>query len=316
MDSENNTNLNKNFDSEIKKKPKHPFWDLIKEIIYFAILCVILAGILFGVFYLTIEYDAIFDNLSNIFYLMFYPCLLGAFCIWIKLFKKRKFKDFMLGLPKMPKRGERWFYVLIILGYSIVMVTYVVLFAAGLAVFVIPIDFWLLFFHGVVGAPIVEEIIFRGYIYLRCESIYNQNGYYISWTRKKFDDEGLLTEFPFMTFQVTYAAIVSSLLFGIFHMNLLQLLYTPIAGLIICKFRREWKSLIPCMIFHAMVNSFSHIYSVIFIDNISLWGPIYDIVQNPLIFLIPIEAIIALLVILPFLFSKFISDYKRYRTPI
>ena len=65
---------------------------------------------------------------------MFYPSLLGAFIIWFKVFKKKKFKDYMLGLPKIPEKGERWFLVMVTIGYCAMMGTYIFLLAVGLAI--------------------------------------------------------------------------------------------------------------------------------------------------------------------------------------
>jgi len=162
----------------------------------------------------------------------------------------------MLGKPKFPEKGHRWFYYFWFGGWFTLLIVYIAMLLTNIAILQSedPL-FGISIFHGIFAAAIVEEIIFRGYLYARCEDIFGKNRHYIVWTRQEYDKEGISTERPFMTFEITYAALLSSFIFGIYHLNPIQLIITFFGGLFFCKFRNEWESLIPGMIFHAMWNS-------------------------------------------------------------
>ena len=81
---------------------ENSFWGLIKELIYFGLFLLLFAGIIGLVIYALFGLDWIFANYLIIFYLLGYPAFIGVFTIWIKLIKKKNFKAFMLGKPKMP----------------------------------------------------------------------------------------------------------------------------------------------------------------------------------------------------------------------
>ena len=84
--------------------------------------------------------------------------------------KEKKFKDYLGNKPKYPDKGHRCLWILWITLWSIFIITATVLFSLDL-VYInwdetegIPYVIAALF-HSCVGAPIVEEILFRGYFY-------------------------------------------------------------------------------------------------------------------------------------------------------
>lgn len=74
-------------------------------------------------------------------------------------------------------------------------------------------------------APIAEEIMFRGFIY----NVLRKKGTYI-------------------------AIIVSSLLFGLFHFNIVQLFSTIFLGILCCLINNKYKSIIPGILLHICNN--------------------------------------------------------------
>lgn len=75
-------------------------------------------------------------------------------------------------------------------------------------------------------APIVEEMIFRGLIYKRLKVLSN----------------------------VTIAAILSAVLFGVFHGNWIQAPYTIIIGLLAVWLYEKYKSIVAPILFHMEAN--------------------------------------------------------------
>lgn len=82
------------------------------------------------------------------------------------------------------------------------------------------------FSHGVIWAPIREEILFRGII-----------------------ADGLLKRY-----KRSYAIIISAIIFGISHMNMLQAINAFLIGIILAIIYCKTRSLILCMIAHAINN--------------------------------------------------------------
>ncbi len=248
---------------EQKKIVRYPFWDFILEIIEFIIMCFVIAGIMFVIFVLIIGWVEVFNNLSTIATIMFQPSLLGAFFLWVSITKRKKFKDILMGKPKIPEKGHRWFYYFFIITWFILLAGFFTLLLLGWILFEpnLP-EFWLDIYSGVLLAPIVEEIVYRGYIYLRCDDIYQGGRIYYEWKSKKYDEDGKLVERTFMTFEITYAAVLSSVLFSVSHVQYMLSGFTApflfieglIGGLLFCKFRNETDSLITGMVFHGMYN--------------------------------------------------------------
>ncbi len=85
--------------------------------------------------------------------------------------------------------------------------------------------FFAMFAFGIIS-PIIEEIIFRGIIYNRASRI----------------------------FSPTIAIILSALLFGLFHGNIVQIPYAVIMGLIITFLYKKYSDFkVPCL-FHIVAN--------------------------------------------------------------
>lgn len=89
------------------------------------------------------------------------------------------------------------------------------------------------FIYRILGVALVEELIFRGYIFYKLLEIKNSKA---------------------------FAIIISSLLFGLFHIfsgNLLQVLITAIIGLLYCIFREKIKgcTLLSLIIAHGIYDA-------------------------------------------------------------
>lgn len=94
-------------------------------------------------------------------------------------------------------------------------------------------NFFMVFIVSGILAPIVEEIIFRYKIITILENKYNSK----------------------------VALIVSSLLFGLAHMNLVQSTYAFFLGVVLGSiYLRKDKNLLPCIIVHIAINAGSVLY--------------------------------------------------------
>ena len=80
-----------------------------------------------------------------------------------------------------------------------------------------------------IGAPLAEELLFRGLIHRRLRKVLN----------------------------VVPAMIISSLLFGIIHGNIIQAIYATLIGLICAFVYEKFKNLWAPIILHAAANSFA-----------------------------------------------------------
>ena len=80
-----------------------------------------------------------------------------------------------------------------------------------------------------IGAPLVEETLFRGLVYKRLRGIMN----------------------------VTPAMIISSVLFGIIHGNIVQFIYATLVGFICAYVYEKFKTLSAPVLVHASANIFS-----------------------------------------------------------
>jgi len=202
----------------------------------------------------------ILDNLfgRDIFYILFYPLMFIGFILWIKLIKKINVIEFLkdkLKNPKFPEKNQRWAYYVVFISLIALLITFFIQLRLGFITYPIELPSFIYSkIHGIVGASIVEEIVFRGYFYDRCAEKFGKSRHFILWQRQTFDPQGRVNNNIFMTFEISYAALFSSLLFYVYHFNPMAFL-TFIGGLIFCKFKREWnESLIPAMIFHGMWN--------------------------------------------------------------
>jgi len=221
----------------------------------------------------------------------------------VKFIKKKNFKEFLLGTPKIPKKGHQWFYSLYIITMISIVILALILLSTGIII-LIPINdiFSLHFFHSVFGAGIVEELIFRGYLYSRSEEIYGPDRHYIVWAREEYDDEGKSRLKPVMTFEITYAALLSSMFFGLYHLPYLSLhvVATFFGGLLACKFRNETDSLIPGMILHSSFNGWLYFANASYLSA-EVAKDIPILMMLPIALLLP--AVIVLIVLIPFIIN-------------
>lgn len=100
--------------------------------------------------------------------------------------------------------------------------------------------FWLLLSTGI-AAPILEEIIFRDWIYH-------------SWSK----------------INIIVAIIISSLFFGSAHMNLIQGTYAFILGIIFVCINEKFNSILPGIIMHLTVNS-----STVLLESFKIIGSLW-----------------------------------------
>jgi len=97
--------------------------------------------------------------------------------------------------------------------------------------------FWAIII-GVVAAPTIEEVLFRGLIFdcLKTNGVYE-------------------------------AIIISSLAFGMLHGTLIQLISASLLGVILCLLKIKYKSLVPCIILH-MLNNAAAVIDSSFVNDI------------------------------------------------
>lgn len=90
-------------------------------------------------------------------------------------------------------------------------------------------DLWQQYLVAAVLIPCMEELIFRGLIFrrMRTYSIFS------------------------------LAALISAVLFGIYHMNLLQFLYATCLGLLLAYVYEEFRTILAPILLHAAANGFS-----------------------------------------------------------
>ncbi len=97
----------------------------------------------------------------------------------------------------------------------------------------------------VILAPIAEELTFRGLIFRRMEV------YTSFWP----------------------AAIVSSVLFALYHMNLLQGIYAFLYGIVLCLIYSKFRNILAPLIMHAAANAFTLVFTYLGLDYPSI--PVY-----------------------------------------
>lgn len=121
-----------------------------------------------------------------------------------------------------------------------------------------------IYFIGVViCAPIIEELLFRGV---------------------------LLT--PLMKYGAWFAAFTTGILFGAFHQNHQQFLYTTVFGIILAFINIKAASIVPSIIIHVSLNLFSFISTltltftnyneILFDPTLKLDGPVFALYMHTL----------------------------------
>lgn len=127
-------------------------------------------------------------------------------------------------------------------------------------------DMWIQVASMVFGAGILEELLFRGITYRRLKSLL---------PRKE------------------YAAVISAVLFGIFHGNFVQFVYAFLLGLVLVYVYEKYKSLAAPMLLHMTANAMSVYMSSDYGNRLQpLWefGPVYFI-------MLVIELVVAVLML-------------------
>ena len=93
--------------------------------------------------------------------------------------------------------------------------------------------FWLAILVNAILIPILEEVVFRGYLFNRLGK----------------------------AMPAVVAAVISSVVFGLCHGGLVWAIWAGVTGLVICVVRVKSGSIIPGMIFHIIMNTFGMIVS-------------------------------------------------------
>lgn len=106
------------------------------------------------------------------------------------------------------------------------------------SIFVFEVDFLVLFYGSVIIGPILEEYIFRGILY--------------NELKEKFD--------------INKSMIISSLIFALFHQNLVQIIYAFVFGLILAHMYEKYRNL-NCVILMHMISNFVSILSFYLVFN-------------------------------------------------
>ncbi len=199
------------------------------------------------------------NNAAFWLYALFYAGFFGAFVLWTKGIKKINLKPFLLSRPRFPEKGHRWFYVAYCTVWCGIVIALIVLIAMGVVLLpTINMQLIVLLVYGCVEAPIVEEIIFRGYIYSRAEVVWGHRHFFTTWSREDKNPQTRILETKrVMSFEITFAALVSSIIFGIYHVPSYGVgaIVQFIGGLLFCKARNEWgNTLVAPMVFHASWN--------------------------------------------------------------
>jgi membrane protease YdiL (CAAX protease family) len=239
-----------------KKWINYPFWDLILEIIVFFVFCLCIAVAMAVIFVLIFGWDYVFENYSNISSIMLGPSLFGAFILWVAITKRKSFKEIFMGIPKFPEKGHRWFYYFFVITWLLLFTAFLVSLVIGWTAFIATPSTVGWGIYSFFWAAFGEEVYFRGYFYLRSEDVYGRGRFFFEWKFTKRNDEGRFVGKTFMTFEITYPAIFTSIIFAAAHLSLspISLLLGFVGGLFFCKFRNETNSLIIAMIFHWMYD--------------------------------------------------------------
>ena len=93
--------------------------------------------------------------------------------------------------------------------------------------------FWLAIIVNAILIPILEEVVFRGYIFSRLGK----------------------------AMPAVVAAVISSVVFGLCHGGLVWAIWAGVVGLIICVVRVKSGSIIPGIVFHIIMNTYGMVCS-------------------------------------------------------
>ncbi len=249
----------------LNKRPnsnRNELWIVSRDLLLFGLFLFVIGIIVALTFILILGLDWLFANYLIVLYIFGYPSLLGALIVWVKAFKKENLRPFLLRGPKVPEKVNRWFFVVLCIGGVMLVVENMILMFLGVISYrVVGVDFWLLFIATVFGAGIVEEIFFRGYLYFRFQEVFGSNNQTFSWNREYYNEEEKDIKKKILSFKVQDAAIASSLIFALVHVQYYVidpffLIFVFALGLLLCKARNDWNSLVPGMIIHGAWNAY------------------------------------------------------------
>jgi len=292
--------------------------DFLKEIIGFAVLfgIVIVVG---AIIFLALNLSDFYHNFSTFmvniefwFYLLFYAGFFCTFMLWAKGIKKQNLKSFFLSCPHLPEKGHRWFYVAYTTVWSGIIIVLIVLIAEGI-VFLATINaqIILLLIYGCVEAPIVEEIIFRGYIYSRAEAVWGRRRFFAAWSQQEKSPQTQVVQTKrVMGFEITFPALVSSIFFGIYHIPSYGVgaVVQFIGGLIFCKARNEWgNTLIAPMLLHSSWNLLAGAFQL----GLLTYQPTQANIE--LLFYLEVILLVGIVLILGFVFLVNYLGVKRVK---
>lgn len=109
--------------------------------------------------------------------------------------------------------------------------------------------FWLAIIVNAILIPILEEVVFRGYIFSRLGK----------------------------AMPAVVAAVISSVVFGLCHGGLVWAIWAGVVGLIICVVRVKSGSIIPGIVFHIIMNTYGMVVS---------YFPVYENLTNTVMYIL------------------------------
>ena len=174
-------------------------------------------------------------------------CFAGVLFIWILIFRnKEDLTVENLGYNPIQKpENELWFYYLIIIVFIVGVIGFTGLLFLNIIYLPVILNVLILTFsYACICAPVVEEFIFRGFLYKRSSYIFDNNKWEV-----------------FGRFDLYYATLFTSILFGCFHLiggltfdNVIQVGYTFIGGLFFCRFKNQTNSIFTSILIHSAWN--------------------------------------------------------------
>lgn len=268
---------------EVVNKPNYmTIKQLVTFILFYLILSVFLS-------FIIVPISMIFGDVVAIdFSKMLNAPIFILIILWVRNYRKKQFAINDIPPPKLNFRGVKMYYVLIgiiiICAFNIVLepldklipesdlLRYYKVFENG--------NVALSIFSGVLMAPILEEILFRGYIQQDLSIRYG-----------KF-----------------YSVIISALVFGLIHFSFVQSFSAFISGLVIgLIFYVSKNSIITVILIHLLNNFVSLLFLKVDRGDDNLLT-ITDMIHNPEI-VISIQ-IISYVVVILFIYWLFYCRYK------
>jgi len=129
---------------------------------------------------------------------------------------------------------------------------------------------------------------------------------------EEFLHRGLLMRNLFNSVSVKHALIISSICFGLMHLNIVQVFYATILGLLIGFVSIVGKSIWPAIIIH-FVNNFINVYLSFAKNNGWVFGNFYELLSNFISnnWILSLITIMVVISVLLFLLLKLIMDLLK-----